>query len=604
MKDHGRLDEAQKYLSSLAVDDAGWVYGGIGTARCNIVAYNPKTGEKRQIVDEQQRKVGAGRVYRGADGKVYGQADLERGRQYYRLYDGQGEPIEKTNMGKADRIGSIGWGHKRGGFPDGRRVVDYNMLDKWLKVLDPKTGQATQIDFDYESEGSVLRVLTAGPGGKVYGNSAHPSRGVVYDPATGELAYQPGAIARKGFAVQGQYVIGGHYGGGRLYVHDTTKPWRMHAKAASIQGAIGAKQLAELAQSGEGKVDYLSNHDIVLFRADDYGGQVHFSLEAPQDGQYYLVVAPYQSPGYGKVQFYLDGAPVGSAFVGYCKVVQLGPHWVSGPVKLAAGPHRLSVRTMKAEGGNPWIGIRAVCLTPRPPDEVIAEPEPANPRLVASYAPDINVPWGAAAHPDGKHVMISGPPGYGHLGGGIGIYNLETDQSTLLTHEQLVPHQSIMAMAPLDSGDIVCGTTISGGHGSAAIAKEAVLFILDWKTKEIRFRTSPVEGATEIGLLSRGLDGVICGIAGSRLFVFDPAKKEVVHTADLREYGSRTVNGIACGPDGNIYLVLSRAIVRVKPGRFEIEKLGDTPGAANAGIAVVRRRVYFAVGSHLWSVGL
>ena len=604
MKDHGRLDDAQKYLSHLAVDDEGWVYGGIGTARCNIVAYSPGTGAKVQAVEEAQRKVGTARVYRGADGNVYGQADLKSGRQCYRLYAGKAEVIGKTGMGKAAPTGAIGWGHKRGRFPDGRRVVDYNMIDKWLKVLDRETGMTQQIDFDYESEGSVLRVLTAGPDGKVYGNSAHPSRGVVYDPATGRLEHLPGAIARKGFAVQGQYVVGGHYGGGKLYVHDTAKPWRLQARPATVQGAVGAKRLMKLAQSDDGKIDYLSSHDIVLFRADDYGGQMHVSLDAPQDGPYYLIVAPYQSPGYGQVRFHLDGTPLGKPFVGYDKVVRRGPHQVFGPKRLAAGPHRLSIETMRAEGGNPWIGVQAICLTRQPPDQVVTKPEPANPRLVATYAPDINVPWGAAAHSDGRHVMISGPPGYGYLGGGIGIYNLETDESTLLTHEQLVPHHSIMAMAPLDNGDIACGTTVSGGHGSTAVAKEAVLFILDWRGKKIRFQEAPVPGAKEVALLAKGGDGRVYGLAGSTLLVFDPEREQVVHTADVSEHGGRTVNGMACGPDGNIYIVFSRAIVRMKPGSFLVEKIADTPGRANAGIAVVGGRVYFAVGSHLWSARL
>jgi len=602
MRDHGRLDEAQKYLSYLAVDDAGWVYGGIGTARCNIVAYNPRTGEKRQIVDEQQRKVGTASVYRGVDGKVYGRADLRDGAQWYRLADGRAERIEQGAKAARAPSGAIGWGNKRGDLPDGRRVTHYDMLDKWLEVQDPSSGETRRIEFEYQSEGSVLRVLTAGPDGKVYGNSAHPSRGVVYDPETGVLEYQRGAIARKGFAVQGKYVIGGHYGGGKLYVHDTTKPWHMHATAASVKNAIAATDLMKLAETREGKIDHIKSHDLVLFRSDEYGGQIHFSLAVPRDGQYHLIVAPYRSPGYCKVQFYLDGQKIGDPYVGYHKVVEPGPHLASGPATLAAGQHRISIETMEADAGNPWIGIRAMSLTQKPLAEAITRAEPANPRLVATFAPDINVPWGAAAHPDGKYVMISGPPGYGHLGGGIGIHNLETGESILLTHEQLVPHHSIMAMAPLDNGDVVCGTTVSGGHGSTAVAKEAVLFILDWDTKEIRYQTSPVNGASEVGLLKKGGDGLIYGLAGRTLFVFDLGSRQVVHTASLGGYGGRAVNGMACGPNGDIYLVLSKAIVNVAARTFEVTKIADTPGNANAGIAVVGGRVYFAVGSHLWSV--
>ena len=47
MRDYGQLDEAEHYVSYLATDDTGWIYAGIGTARQNVVAFNPQTGEPR-----------------------------------------------------------------------------------------------------------------------------------------------------------------------------------------------------------------------------------------------------------------------------------------------------------------------------------------------------------------------------------------------------------------------------------------------------------------------------------------------------------------------------------------------------------------------------
>ena len=600
-KDHGRLDEAQKYLSLLAVDDAGWVYGGIGTQLCNIVAYNPQTGEKIQILDEDQRKVGGASVHRGTDGKVYGQTTLKSGVVNYRLFGGKAEVIEQKDVVAKEPAGDIGWGQKSGTFPDGRKLTRYDLVNRWLDIYDPATKQTKRIEIDYESEGSTIRVITAGPDGKVYGNSAHPSRNFVLDPAEGVPHHRQGAIAVKGYAVQGNYVIGGHYGGGRLYIYDTTKPWHMGAISGTVAGGIGAKPLTKLASTDAGKIDYLSSYDIVLFRADDYGEQIHFDIPAEADGDYYLIIALYKSPGYCTVEFSFDGKAVGEPYEGCAKVVEPGPHQVVGPLSLKAGKHRISVKTIKAESGNPWIGISTIALTQKKPDEAIRKAERPNPYLAAIYAPDINVPWGAAAHPDGNHVMISGKPGYGYIGGGIGIYNIETDEELLLKHEDLIPTHSIMAMAPLDNGDIVCGSSVGGGHGTTAVAKTAVLFILDWKTKKVSWQMPAPLNASEIGLLKKGSDGLIYGVGGGTLFVFDPQKKEVIHTAPLSEYGGRTVNGMACGPDGNIYLVFSKAILRVKPGSFEVEKICDTPANTNAGIAVVSDRVYFAILSHLWS---
>ena len=601
-KDHGHLDEAQKYLSHLAVDDAGWIYGGIGTQLGNIVAYNPETGEKIQILDEDQRQVGTASVHRGTDGQVYGKATLKSGVANYRLFAGKAESIEHKDVVAKEPAGDIYWGQKKGTFPDGRQLTRYDLVNRHLDVLDPATGQTKRIELDYQSEGSTIRVITAGPDGKVYGNSAHPSRNFVCDPADGVPQYRDGAIAVKGYEVQGNYIIGGHYGGGRLYIYDTTKPWHMAAVSGSIAGGIGAERLMKVATTDAGKIDYISTYDIVLFRADDYDKQIHFDIPAAAAGDYYLIIALYKSSGYCTVEFSLDGQSVGEPYHGFAQGVELGPYQVMGPLGLEAGNHRLSVKTIKAEGGNPWIGINTIALTQQKPADVINKAQRPNPYLAAVYAPDINVPWGAAAHPDGDHVMISGKPGYGYIGGGIGIYNIATDEKLLLKHEDLIPTQSIMAMAPLDNGDIVCGTSVGGGHGATAVAKTAMLFILDWKTKKISWQMPAPVNASEIGLLKKGSDGLIYGVAAGTLFVFDPQEKEVVHTAPLSEYGGRTVNGMACGSDGNIYLVFSKAILRVKPGSFEVEKICATPGTANAGIAVVGDRVYFAVLSHLWSV--
>lgn len=601
-RNHGLLDPKEKYLSSLGVDDAGWVYGGIGTQLCNIVAFDPRTEEKRQLVPQAKRKVGSASVYLATDGRVYGRADLTGGRRFYRFHKGGAQEIPQADMGKKAPSGAIYWGDKGGTFPDGRRLKDYSMVDKWLAVRDPETGDTTRIELDYQSEGSIIRVITVGPDGKVYGNSAHPSRNFVCDPADNVPRYRRGAIAMKGYAVQDRFIIGGHYGGGKLYVYDTTKPWSKATVPVRLEGGLPARELAECAQYDVGQVRYFKDHDIVFYRAEAYGTGVRFRLETAEEGSHHLVIHPYQSPGYCTVQFTLDGQDIGEPYHGNSKETGLGPIQIHGPVQLEAGRHVLGVRTIDAGVGNPWIGLRAVALTRRAPTDVVAEAQPPNPVLACSFAPDINVPWGACAHADGKHVMISGPPGYGHVGGGIGIYNLQTKQSQLLSHKQLVPGQSVTAMVALDGGDIVCGTTIAGGHGTRSSATAAVLFILDWATKEVRAEIPAPNSAREIGLLARGGDGLIYGTADRSLFVYEPNGRGIVHTTDLSDYGSRAVNGMASGPDGNVYIVFSKAILRVKPGSFEVEKIVTTPGNANAGIAIAAGRVYFAVGSHLWSV--
>lgn len=602
-KFHGKMDEKEQYLNRLAIADDGWVYGGIGTQRGNIVAYNSQTGDMVQLVPADQRTTGTATVYRAIDGTIYGQCTLKDGNHNYRLAGGIATEIPRAEMGPKAPSGSIYWGQTTGIFPDGRKLTAYSLVDKYMVIQSPD-GTTRRIDFDYESEGSVIRVLTGGPDDKVHCNSAHPSREAVYDPVADTLTYQLGAIARKGFATQGKYIIGGHYSGGMLYIHDTSKPWNMAGTPATISGGVLAEDLTKLAHTDAGKIDYIADYKLVLFRAGKYGDSVHFDLNTTEKGLHYLVIAPFKSPGYCTVSFALDGKEIGKPYEGNAAAVAPGPAQVFGPFNLKKGRHTVSARTVKAAAGNPWLGITQIALTAQRPEELIAAAQEPNPKLVAEFAPDINVPWGACAHPDGKHVMISGNPGYGYVGGGIGIYNIETGEISLLKHTDLIPGHCVMSMVALDDGDIFCGSSIAGGHGATGEATEAVLFLLDWDTKKISFTTAPVEGAHEIGLMRLGHDGKLYGIADTTLFVFDPATREVIHTQPLAEYGSRAVNGLTVADDGNLYAVFSKAILRISPGNFEVTKIADTPRGENAGIAIIDNRLYFAVNSHLWSIEL
>lgn len=598
MTDYGPMDE-EKYCSKIAFDDAGWIYCGIGTARTNLVAFNPETEEKRSLIPDEKREVGTGHTYTSTDGNAYGRS----AGQWYRLHDGEAEPIDESARGSEKDMGDLYWGDLKADFPDGRSVTAYNLQQKYLDVYNPETETTRTIPFDYESEGTVIRVLTSGPGEMIYGNSAHPSRFIAYDPATETLEYRPGPIALKGFAVQGKYVFGGHYGGGKLYVYDTTRPWNLTGRAEALKGAIRAQRLVEAGHTYDGRLIYLDSHDVALFLADEYDGEAFFDLPLEEAGEYTLLIATYRAPSYCTVQLYLDGEKLGEPFDARGAEVEAGPVLSFGPFDLEAGPHRLKVRTVEGDSENPWISLRAVKFSRDLADAQVQVPG-KNPELVETFSPDINVPWGAAAHPDGKHIMISGKPGYGRIGGGIGIYSLETGESQLLTHEQLIENHSVETMAPLPDGNIVCGTSVSGGHGTSAVATDAVIFLLDWNSKSVAWTEVPVEGLGEIRKIVGGESGIVyCLGTNSQLFSYDLENRQIVHSVDLSEYGGVPVNPMMMDDSGRINITMSDAVLTVSPAEdgLEVTKVCDAPGSINAGIGRAKGRIYFAVGSHLWS---
>ena len=231
--------------------------------------------------------------------------------------------------------------------------------------------------------------------------------------------------------------------------------------------------------------------------------------------------------------------------------------------------------------------------------------EDPNPKIIARFENDIARPRTCLAHPDGEHVLMAGFMGYGRTGGGIGIVNRKTGETTLLTHEQVIPFHSTHTLKALPSGDLVGGTSVLTPGGGHSGEKEGVLYLMDWKTRKVIFRTVPIPGAAEVFSLEVGSDGLVYGIAsGSRFFVFDPSSRTIVKRADLAAYGDLVRPSLILGPEKKIYGVLGKSIFRIDPGTFQIEKLADSPVPITAGLAISNGRLYFASSARLWSFRL
>ena len=110
---------------------------------------------------------------------------------------------------------------------------------------------------------------------------------------------------------------------------------------------------------------------------------------------------------------------------------------------------------------HPLLALRKVRLTGQDPKLAIRTPVQKNPKVVIAHSrPDLNVPWGAFAHPDGKHILISGMPCYGRVGGGMDIYNIGQDTAPTT----LVIPQGQVGKVHLDVGDAVSIMRVSRTH--------------------------------------------------------------------------------------------------------------------------------------------
>ena len=396
-------------------------------------------------------------------------------------------------------------------------------------------------------------------------------------------------------------MVGAQYSHGKLWGYDVTKPWNPRRPKRTVLG-VAAEQLVKDGRVDHGHFTYLDSCDVAFLCGDRFGAIGHFKLNAPTDGQYYLHILPYRSARYCTVQFRFDGKDLGEPYAAADPDTKEGALLVHGPIELKAGEHWLSMRALETEGQEPWCSVVSLDLSQRK-RQAIVETEQRNPYVLAQWKRDICRPRTALAHPDGKHVMMAGFAGYGLCGGGIGIYNLRTDEATLLTADKdLLPGQSCITLKALPNGDLVGGTSISAPGGGHTTAKEAELFILDWETKKVTFRTAPVPGDSNIISIQALADGLVYGLSSrSQLFVFDPKNGKVVHSETLKSYGGVPRHALQIGSDGNLYAMLSGAILRITPGTLKHEKLATPPRPISAGGALVNGKLCYASGSHMWT---
>jgi hypothetical protein len=214
-----------QYPRSVAADDAGWIYFGVGSTLGQILTFDPTTGKATPVVPEEQRTHGYASVYRDVDGKVYGQPAGDRQDNGLMLYKGRVTRIGTHEKARAKAIitGSQGLFHRD--FPDGKRVRTFDLVARTLIVEDPKAGTSKTIRFDYRSEGAHIMGLAAAPDGTICGGTSFPMRFFRYDPAqdawTNHAAYgQFNTVGR-----QGDRFFTGGYGGGFLLEWDPARPW-------------------------------------------------------------------------------------------------------------------------------------------------------------------------------------------------------------------------------------------------------------------------------------------------------------------------------------------------------------------------------------------
>ncbi len=231
----------------------------------------------------------------------------------------------------------------------------------------------------------------------------------------------------------------------------------------------------------------------------------------------------------------------------------------------------------------------------------------SNPRFLTQITPVVHRPHDLLVYPDGRHVILAGTPGYGFTGGGLLIWDRETEEATVLTHEQLIAQQAVMSLAPLPDGKLLCGSTIAPGTGGQVKASLAELFILNLATGTVEWHEPVLEGARSYIDMIVAPNGLVFGIADrTRLFVFDPAQRALVKEINTEpDFGPSVshqgTRAFVQAPDDTIYVLFNRGIAKLDPDAQELEMLAESPVTIGGGGDWLDGRIYFYSGSHMYS---
>ncbi len=236
--------------------------------------------------------------------------------------------------------------------------------------------------------------------------------------------------------------------------------------------------------------------------------------------------------------------------------------------------------------------------------------EGCNPQFLTQCTPAIHRPHELLAHPDGKTIVLAGTPGYGYTGGGLLFWDRQAKSRVLLEHTDIIPEHSTMSLAAFDGGKLLGGTTTGAGTGGEKKAKEAELYILDMATKKLDWHAAVFPSVQSYTDLCAGPRGLVYGIADcSRFFVFDPARREVIHEeAVIATFGRTTSQQgprvFVVAPDGEIYILFAKGIAQIDPETFKIDMIAESPVRIGPGGDYLDGRIYFGSGSHVYSYGV
>lgn len=289
--------ERERWIRVTAVDpEHEKVYFGIGSDP-QLVEYDIKTGEKRDILPARYKDITAVYDLNVAGGRLFCRKETSNPYEYFVLDAQTREPVLVNNADTGETTNTF-VNPSRGLSPKSPVAnkmyfggkdemlheydLDTNTIRKldakvglaltgyaWVKLKDKNwpgytltgtvgnrplmyrynlvTGKAAIMPIELPQEPVNIHDIELGPDGKIYMGGYLAGNAAVYDPATGKTTRYAGSGQPEGMTFVGSKLYMGIYPDARIYEWDTAKPWNMDNMASPVN----PRRLFSLEKNGQ-----------------------------------------------------------------------------------------------------------------------------------------------------------------------------------------------------------------------------------------------------------------------------------------------------------------------------------------------------------------
>lgn len=199
----------------------------------------------------------------------------------------------------------------------------------------------------------------------------------------------------------------------------------------------------------------------------------------------------------------------------------------------------------------------------------------------------------------GQRTFFGTVPGYGRLGGVLGIIDTPTSAPRIV--DQPVKGQSVVSLAA--SGSVVYGGTSRwGGLGATPTTTTAKVFAYDASGSKLLWSVAPAAGVQSYGAVLVTPDGSLWAAAGPVLYQLDRATGKTLRKITVNSLAQPTTvawkNVDLEYLDGLLYLATIDRIYTVDPVTLRVE-MPVPSGVTHRHLAVVGGAVYYPAGPEL-----